>query len=266
VLLARGPLGLLLACLLYSCATQTSVIDETDPFMASKRHLADRDWEQAIQIAESLLQKRKVSDRQLTASIGDLTERAHLATGKDGIVGSIQLKTRNRIVLERLRTRQEMYERVAKWPQYTFPRTTTDKISFTWPLERIQIVSGFGIRLDPFGSEKHMFHSGIDLRAAVGAVVHSPADGQIITAGYRKDGCGLAVTIAHPNDYVTDYCHLLSVSVKPTQRVKQNDVVGRVGITGRSLGPHLHWSLWHRGMAIDPATLVSNKSRKVHAK
>jgi murein DD-endopeptidase MepM/ murein hydrolase activator NlpD len=65
---------------------------------------------------------------------------------------------------------------------------------------------------------------------------------------------------------VTDYCHLLSVSVKPTQRVKQNDVVGRVGITGRSLGPHLHWSLWHRGMAIDPATLVSNKSRKVHAK
>ena len=259
-------LSALCVFMLIGCGPRDVLVDETDPFTASKRHVADREWEHALQKAEALLQERHVSSRRLTDHMNELMERVQLARDNHGIAASLKLRKRNAVILDRLRARQRVQDRIAHWPHHTFVVRTAQKVSFSWPLKNVHIVSGFGIRLDPFGTEKHVFHDGVDLAATVGTSVHSPARGRVITAGYRADGCGLGVTIAHPDRYVSDYCHLQSIGVKATDTVEHRQFIGRVGVTGRTLGPHLHWSLWHRGKAVDPGILMGNDRRAAHAK
>jgi murein DD-endopeptidase MepM/ murein hydrolase activator NlpD len=110
--------------------------------------------------------------------------------------------------------------------------------------------SAFGWRTDPFHGTRR-FHAGIDLKAAYGREVPAAGAGQVAFAG-EQGGYGLTVVLTHPNGTQTRYAHLSSLSVRAGEEVAQGTVVGRVGNSGRSTGPHLHFEVLVAGRPVDP--------------
>lgn len=109
------------------------------------------------------------------------------------------------------------------------------------PLEGGWVSSKFGFRQSPF-SDKHEFHSGLDIAAHKGTPVMATANGTVTFSGY-KGTYGKAVYINHGFGIMTRYGHLNRCHVKEGQKVKRGDVIGEVGSTGRSTGPHLHYEV-----------------------
>ncbi|MEZ5101365.1 MAG: M23 family metallopeptidase [Thermoleophilia bacterium] len=97
------------------------------------------------------------------------------------------------------------------------------------------------------------FHEGIDFPAGKGTRVRAAAAGVVEWAGWTDGGYGNLVVVSHGDGYRTYYAHLASVSVEAGQRVRAGSVVGRVGSTGHSSGPHLHFELRLGEAALDPA-------------
>jgi len=110
--------------------------------------------------------------------------------------------------------------------------------------------STFGLRQDPFRRRPAM-HAGIDFRAQTGSPVQVTAAGKVVKAG-RNAGYGKMVEVLHDNGVATRYAHLSIISVRTGQKVEPGDTIGRVGSTGRSTGPHLHYETRVGGRAIDP--------------
>jgi murein DD-endopeptidase MepM/ murein hydrolase activator NlpD len=113
-----------------------------------------------------------------------------------------------------------------------------------------EVTSRFGLRKDPF-RRKPAMHSGIDFRGPVGSPVHTTAPGVIVKAG-RHGGYGKLVEVRHENGVTTRYAHLSMIAVRAGQKVKRGDMIGKLGNTGRSTGPHLHYETRVGGRAIDP--------------
>jgi murein DD-endopeptidase MepM/ murein hydrolase activator NlpD len=114
--------------------------------------------------------------------------------------------------------------------------------------------SVFGWRKDPLGQGRR-FHSGVDLRAAYGTEVPAAAGGQVIFAGGRG-GYGTMVVVRHDDGFETRYAHLSSMAVQVGDRVEAGQAIGRVGSSGRSTAPHLHFEVLRNGQQLDP-TLVT---------
>src|SRR6516165_7260935 len=114
----------------------------------------------------------------------------------------------------------------------------------------LDLQSGFGVRIDPFLGRPAM-HTGLDLHGETGDVVHAPADGTVTAAGW-SGGYGRMVDIDHGNGLSTRYGHLSSIDVRVGQSIRTGQIIGKVGSTGRSTGPHLHYETRLRGEAIDP--------------
>lgn len=139
------------------------------------------------------------------------------------------------------------------------------KISYTesfinipsiWPLKEAQITDRFGSRVHPVTGQIS-FHSGIDLAAAFGTAVYATANGIIHKVVLDDAGIGLAVFIKHSSGYETVYGHLSGYEVKPGQKVKRGQQIGLVGSTGRSTGPHLHYTVMFNNVAQDPYPFAS---------
>lgn len=113
-----------------------------------------------------------------------------------------------------------------------------------------EITSGFGTRIDPFLGRPAL-HTGVDFRSEPGDPVLAAAGGTVETAEY-SGGYGNMVEIDHGNGYSTRYSHLSSILVKAGDNVAPGDIVGRVGSTGRSTGPHLHFETRLLGTVRDP--------------
>jgi hypothetical protein len=114
----------------------------------------------------------------------------------------------------------------------------------------IEFTSGFGIRSDPFLGRPAM-HTGLDFRAATGDPVRATANGKVASSGWAG-GYGRMVEIDHGNGLSTRYGHLSEISVKVGDQIKIGQVIGAVGSTGRSTGPHLHYETRIDGEAVDP--------------
>ncbi|WP_412772560.1 peptidoglycan DD-metalloendopeptidase family protein [Nitrobacter sp.] len=114
----------------------------------------------------------------------------------------------------------------------------------------MEFTSGFGIRVDPFVGRPAM-HTGLDFRASMGDPVRATANGKVVSAGW-SGGYGRMVEIDHGNGLSTRYGHLSAINVSVGQSVKIGQVVGEVGSTGRSTGPHLHYETRINGEAVDP--------------
>lgn len=114
--------------------------------------------------------------------------------------------------------------------------------------------SGFGYRSDPLTHGRGV-HQGVDIAAAPGQPVLASADGVIVQAG-EIGGLGQAVFIAHGFGVTTRYGHMSRIDVRPGQRVKRGDVVGRVGNTGRSTGYHLHYEVRVDGNPVNPLAYI----------
>jgi murein DD-endopeptidase MepM/ murein hydrolase activator NlpD len=114
----------------------------------------------------------------------------------------------------------------------------------------IDLSSSFGVRSDPFGRGPAM-HSGLDFRSSTGDPVRATATGTVETAGWNG-GYGKMVEIDHGNSFSTRYGHMSEIDVRVGQQVKIGQIIGRVGSTGRSTGPHLHYETRIDGDAVDP--------------
>jgi murein DD-endopeptidase MepM/ murein hydrolase activator NlpD len=114
----------------------------------------------------------------------------------------------------------------------------------------VDMSSPFGVRLDPFLG-RPAIHTGIDLRGETGEPVHATAAGRVSIAG-REGGYGNMIEINHGNGLATRYGHLSEIDVKVGQTVHIGDIIGRIGSTGRSTGPHLHYETRINGEAVDP--------------
>ncbi len=119
------------------------------------------------------------------------------------------------------------------------------------PIEgEIDLSSGFGVRPDPFLGRPAM-HSGLDFRSDTGDPVRATANGTVESAGW-SGGYGNMIEVDHGNGFATRYGHLSKIEVKVGQQVKTGQIIGRVGSTGRSTGPHLHYETRIDGDAVDP--------------
>ena len=117
-------------------------------------------------------------------------------------------------------------------------------------LGEVEFSSGFGVRSDPFNGRPAM-HTGLDFRASSGDPVRATANGKVESAGW-SGGYGRMVEIDHGNGLSTRYGHLSAINVKVGDTVKIGQIVGEVGSTGRSTGPHLHYETRIDGEAVDP--------------
>jgi murein DD-endopeptidase MepM/ murein hydrolase activator NlpD len=115
-----------------------------------------------------------------------------------------------------------------------------------------RVTSGYGLRWDPLGAGWRS-HAGVDLAAAYGSPVVASGNG-IVSAARWQGGYGLLVALDHGAGVETRYGHLSQLSVQEGQMVKKGEVIGYVGSTGRSTGPHLHYEVRESGRAVDPLT------------
>jgi len=118
-----------------------------------------------------------------------------------------------------------------------------------WPVQG-QVTGSFGERIDPFNGEG-AFHSGVDIGTSYGTPIIAPADG-IVTLTDTLGGYGKAIMIEHGNGISTRYGHLSGFAVTAGQRVHRGDVIGYVGESGRSTGPHLHYEVRINDVPVNP--------------
>ena len=138
----------------------------------------------------------------------------------------------------------------------------TLRLPLAAPVDSRLVSSAFGVRSDPFLGESAM-HTGIDFVASSGSTVDATAGGTVTQAGYNG-GYGNMVEIDHGGGMVTRYGHLSSIAVSVGDSVAAGDVIGRVGSTGRSTGPHLHYEVRRDGNPIDPSRFL-RAGRKLDA-
>ena len=129
-------------------------------------------------------------------------------------------------------------------------QATAARVPLGAPIEGARLSSNFGIRADPF-IRRRALHAGVDYAASTGTEVHASAAGTVLRAG-RRGGYGLMVEIDHGQGHVTRYGHLSAIDVEDGQAIEAGEILGRVGSTGRSTGPHLHYEVRRAGKAVDP--------------
>ncbi len=138
-------------------------------------------------------------------------------------------------------------------------RQTVSRLPVGSPVPGQTRTSGFGRRIDPILHRAAM-HSGLDFKAPRGFPVRATGAGKVVKAGYQG-GYGRMVEIFHGNGLTTRYAHMSRVSVKIGQKIRSGAIVGKVGSTGRSTGPHLHYEVRHGGKAQNPARYVRAGAR-----
>lgn len=135
------------------------------------------------------------------------------------------------------------------------------KSSYYWPLKKIYITSPYGFRGDPFEEDKIRFHHGVDLDGDIGDYVLSTNHGKVVFAD-KNGSYGLMVMISHPNNILSIYGHLSEIIIKLGERVQRGSVIGKVGSTGRSTGPHLHFEIRKNNQSIDPIFFIESQGLK----
>jgi len=127
-----------------------------------------------------------------------------------------------------------------------------------WPVNGGWVSSHFGMRADPFNGRR-AYHEGVDIASRLGSEIKAMGDGVVAHAG-PKSGYGQMVELTHGQGYTTRYAHTSAILVKVGDRVTKGQPIARVGSSGRSTGPHLHFEVLKRGRAVDPrAYLAQNR-------
>ncbi|MFT7433635.1 MAG: murein DD-endopeptidase MepM/ murein hydrolase activator NlpD [Alphaproteobacteria bacterium] len=135
---------------------------------------------------------------------------------------------------------------------------------YLWPLmhPKSYTSSSFGYRKDPFGGRRR-FHGGLDFVAPRGAPIVSTGDGIVVFAGYRY-GYGITVEIRHAHGFTSRYAHMQETTVKNGKSVKAGDMIGKLGSTGRSTGPHLHLEILVDDTKVDPYPFIKESKKYAH--
>lgn len=118
------------------------------------------------------------------------------------------------------------------------------------------ITSGYGHRENPFTGENVESHKGLDIKGNYGEIVRSTASGRVSFAG-RRGGYGNCIVINHGNGFETYYGHLSKILIEEGQKINVGDQIGKIGSTGRSTGPHLHYEVHKNGKVINPRSFLT---------
>ncbi len=138
-------------------------------------------------------------------------------------------------------------------------RNVKDRLEHTpsiWPTQGWSS-RGFGMKFDPFTGYKQM-HRGIDVANRTGTPIIAPADGVVQETQMSSSGMGNCIIINHGYGFQTRYGHLSKIQVKRGQKVKRGDVIGLMGSTGYSTGPHLHYEVIRNGQFLNPIKYILN--------
>ena len=120
-----------------------------------------------------------------------------------------------------------------------------------------RIGSGFGYRIDPVYKDRRA-HKGIDFTSPLGTPIYATGDGKVVDAGFSTGGHGNRVVINHGFGYQTLYGHMYRIKARVGDEVKRGEVIGYVGSTGKSTGPHVHYEVHHNGVEVDPIYFFYN--------
>ncbi len=172
------------------------------------------------------------------------------------LVASIQTTLDN--LVSRINTQQKSYNEIDK-----LVANKEQLLSHTPAIQPVsnkdlnRVASGFGYRIDPVYKTMKM-HAGLDFAAPQGTPIYATADGTVSTAGNTGNGYGNHVIINHGYGYETLYGHMVRVKARNGQTVKRGEVIGWVGSTGKSTGPHCHYEVHKYGNKIDPIYFFYN--------
>ncbi|MBX2984139.1 MAG: M23 family metallopeptidase [Flavobacteriales bacterium] len=125
------------------------------------------------------------------------------------------------------------------------------------PQDQTRLSSGFGERLHPIYKIAKP-HLGLDFTSPIGTPIHATGDGTVEFAGYNTSGYGVHVILDHGFGYQTLYGHMSATKMRKGQKVKRGDVIGEVGSSGLSTGPHLHYEVHKDGIPMDPVNFLFN--------
>lgn len=192
-----------------------------------------------------------IPDNQRTAGFGGVNRYSNLE-GYDNSEMIIEARTRMDILKKRISIQSKSLDEIVHLAE--------DKEEFLEKIPAIQPVrnedlkrmaSGYGWRSDPF-TKARKFHYGMDFSAKTGTPIYATGDGVIARADNRATGFGNHIRIDHGYGYLSIYAHLSKYNVRKGQKVKRGDIIGYVGNTGRSRGPHLHYEVWKDDERINP--------------
>jgi len=137
----------------------------------------------------------------------------------------------------------------------TAPVVRISAPSFVYPLMGTRTSSDFGLRRHPLRKKVVRHHDGIDLAAPTGAIIRSVSAGRVVYAD-PWGGYGRLVVIKHEDGLTSHYGHCDTTSVQIGQRIYAGDIIGTVGSTGKSTGPHLHFEIRRNGKPLDPKSYL----------
>ena len=237
-------------------AGDESAADRADKlFVAINQSLRTIEGEQLTKIT-TLAENASETADAIAQALEDAGLEIDVEYGKQGIGGPLvapdaatEFDTRVRELDEALDHLDAMKQEARRYP-------------IANPAPGVSVSSGFGIRRDPLLGTPAM-HAGIDFRGAVGSPARATAKGTVVKAGWNG-GYGRMVEIDHGDGFTTRYAHLSKVLVNIGDKVDVGDVVGKVGSSGRSTGPHLHYEVRKNGGAVDPVRFLK-AGRKVSA-
>ena len=229
------------------------------------------------QVTVNRLTKKITNTTGISLSKVQKSKKAKAKTGRGGptILDSMSLESAQELLSPGIlrqflyQSSDNYYEKVSQLEDlsllidrnHTFWRHTPTII----PLRSRALSDRYGMRKDPF-SKKKAFHGGLDFKAKRGTPVYAPADG-IVRIASRKYGFGLLVELQHGRGffpgkkktvrYRTRFAHLSKIEVRRSQKIKRGDLIGLVGSTGRSTGPHLHYEIIINGRRTNPLITIS---------
>jgi murein DD-endopeptidase MepM/ murein hydrolase activator NlpD len=148
----------------------------------------------------------------------------------------------------------QVHKKIDEWKIY---RELVKFIPLGKPLKRYWVSAPYGGRNDPFNNQK-AFHAGVDMASKKGSAITTRARG-IVKRAYYNGGYGKFVEIDHGNGFMTRYAHLNEILVKKGDYLDVGDKIGKVGSTGRSTGPHLHYEVLYKRRAVDPNNFIKAK-------
>jgi murein DD-endopeptidase MepM/ murein hydrolase activator NlpD len=232
---------------LTTISSRIKLIDQQMKQLEKRDNDVYRSIFEASPVADSARQKQMEQENEIRlVSSMDENELAYsLAATLNSITGRMKFQEKSYSEIER------MIKDKAKL------LASTPAIQPVSNKELTRVASGFGSRIDPV-YKTVKFHAGLDFAAPQGTPIYATADGRVTTAGNKGNGFGNHVEINHGYGYETLYGHMVRVKVRVGQLVKRGEVIGWVGSTGKSTGPHVHYEVHKNGRSIDPIYFFYN--------
>ena len=243
-------------CLVYGLYGLTQQVTHLRTEMENQRLRAENDRQrQELEKLNTRVEKVEDTSRKLAEKSGVVEDTATLpGTGGPALpLDDMALAT---LTAKMSRLEEDMSAHAAILRQRGYTPTL-------WPVEGT-LEGGFGGRRNPFGGGGYEFHTGQDIEAAWGAPVVSGAAGKVSFAGWQS-GYGQLVIVDHGGGLTTKYGHLSHIDVQLDQTVSRGQLLGKIGSTGRSTGPHLHYEVRINDQAVNPLPylLLSSKTTAV---